>query len=48
MTKKELVLLWHKTQTGHINTCRKAQLEFSEIMWKLYDNICAFKDVEEE
>ena len=47
MTSKELVLLWHRSQTGHINDCKKAQFEFSEIMWKLYDKICAFKNIEE-
>ena len=37
MTKKEIILLWHKTQRGHINKCREAQGEFSDKMWKLYD-----------
>ena len=48
MTKKEMILLWHRTQRGHIDECREAQLEFSSAMWKLYDKICAFKDVGEE
>ena len=37
MTKKELVKLWHETQVGNIHKCRDKQLEFSEIMWKLYN-----------
>ena len=37
MTKKEIVRLWHETQIGNIHECRDKQLEFSEIMWKLYD-----------
>jgi hypothetical protein len=39
MTKKELVLLWYETQRGHINKCKEKQLEFSDIMWELYDEI---------
>jgi len=37
MTKKELVKLWHETQIGNIHKCRDKQLEFSEIMWELYN-----------
>ena len=37
MTKKEIVELWHKTQIGNIHKCREKQLEFSEIMWELYN-----------
>ena len=37
MTKKELVSLWHETQIGHYKKCREKQFEFSEIMWKLYN-----------
>ena len=33
----EIVRLWYKTQHGHIEKCRKAQSEFDNIMWKLYD-----------
>ena len=47
MSKKELVLLWHRTQRGHIDECRKAQLEFSEEMWELYVSVAANKDIEE-
>ena len=38
MTVKEIVRLWYGTQMGNINQCRENQLEFSEIMWKLYDD----------
>ena len=44
MTKKELVKLWHKTQIGNIYECREKQLEFSEVMWKLYEG---FKNEDE-
>ena len=37
MTKKEIVLLWHETQIGHYKRCREKQIEFSDIMWKLYE-----------
>ena len=37
MTKKEIVKLWHETQIGNIHKCREKQLEFSEIMWELYN-----------
>ena len=37
MTKKELVLLWYETQRGHYKKCREKQFEFSEVMWKLYN-----------
>ena len=47
MSKKELVLLWYKAQRGHINECKKAHLEFSEEMWKLYASVASFKDIEE-
>ena len=40
----KLVLLWHKTQMGPMKECLKAQEKFSEIMWKLWDNL----DEEEE
>ena len=48
MSKKEIILLWYKTQRGHIDECRKAQLEFAEIMWELYTDVSAFKDIGEE
>ena len=34
---KKIVMLWYETQTGNIHKCREKQLEFSEMMWKLYD-----------
>ena len=39
MTKKEIVNLWYETQIGHYKKCREKQLEFSDIMWKLYEGI---------
>ena len=39
MTKKEIVKLWHETQVGHYKKCREKQIEFSDIMWKLYEEI---------
>ena len=39
MTKKEIVKLWYETQIGHYKKCREKQIEFSEIMWKLYEEI---------
>ena len=37
MTKKEIVKLWYETQIGHYKKCREKQLEFSDMMWKLYE-----------
>ena len=37
MNHEDIVRLWHRTQEGHINECRKNQVIFSEIMWKLYN-----------
>jgi len=37
MTKKEIVELWYETQVGHYKKCREKQIEFSDIMWKLYN-----------
>jgi len=39
MTKKEIVKLWHETQTGHYKKCREKQIEFSEIMWEQYEKL---------
>ena len=39
MTKKEIVRLWYETQIGHYKKCREKQIEFSDIMWKLYEGI---------
>ena len=37
MTKREIVGLWHETQIGHYKKCREKQIEFSEVMWRLYN-----------
>ena len=39
ISKKHIVTLWHETQMGNIHTCRKKQLEFSEMMWELYEDM---------
>ena len=39
MNLNDIVRLWHKTQVGHIDDCRKNQLIFADIMWKLYENL---------
>ena len=39
MNLDDIVKLWHKTQKGHINECRKNQIYFSEIMWTLYEKL---------
>ena len=39
MTKEEIVELWYETQVGHYKRCREKQIEFSDIMWKLYEGI---------
>jgi len=39
MNLKDIVRLWHKTQMGNIHECRKNQLIFSDIMWKLYEKL---------
>ena len=39
ISKRHIVTLWHETQTGNIHTCREKQLEFSEMMWKLYEDM---------
>ena len=39
MSTDDIVRLWHKTQRGHIDECRKNQLIFSEIMWTLYEKL---------
>ena len=37
MTVKEIVLLWYETQMGDMKKCKEKQFEFSDMMWKLYD-----------
>ena len=39
MTIKHIVRLWHETQVGNIHKCREKQLEFSEMMWALYEDM---------
>jgi len=39
VSKGEIVRLWHETQMGNIYTCREKQLEFSDMMWKLYEDM---------
>ena len=36
MNLNDIVRLWHKTQVGNIHECKKNQLIFADIMWKLY------------
>ena len=37
ITVKEIVDLWYETQMGNIHKCQKKQLEFSDVMWNLYE-----------
>ena len=46
MNLNEVVRLWYKTQRGHVNECRKNQIIFSDIMWKLYEKLEENKDLE--
>ena len=39
ISKRHIVTLWHETQMGNIHTCREKQLEFSEMMWELYEDM---------
>ena len=39
MNLNDIVRLWHKTQMGNIHICREKQLEFSDMMWKLYEDM---------
>jgi len=39
MTIKEIVLLWHETQMGNMKKCREKQLEFSEVMWAVCEDM---------
>ena len=36
---KSLVDLWYETQMGNIHKCREKQLEFSDFMWSLYEEL---------
>ena len=37
--RDDIVRLWHITQIGHIDECRKNQIIFSEIMLTLYEKL---------
>ena len=39
MNLNDIVKLWHKTQEGHYLECKKNQLIFADIMWKLYEKL---------
>jgi len=39
MNLDDIVRLWHKTQVGHIDECRKNQLIFADIMWRFYEKL---------
>ena len=39
ISKRHIITLWHETQVGNIHTCREKQLEFSEMMWELYEDM---------
>ena len=39
ISKSHIVTLWHETQMGNIHTCREKQLEFSDMMWELYEDM---------
>ena len=36
---ENIVRLWRKTQIGHYLKCKEAQLEFSDIMWELCEEL---------
>ena len=39
ISKRHIVTLWHETQIGNIHICKEKQLEFSEMMWELYEDM---------
>ena len=39
ISKKHIVTLWHETRIGSMKKCKKAQKEFSEMMWELYKDM---------
>ena len=39
MNIDDIIRLWYKTQRGHVEECREAQLYFSEVMWEFYNNL---------
>ena len=34
---EKIVRLWYETQMGNVKKCREKQIDFSEIMWELYN-----------
>jgi len=36
---KEIVDLWYETQMGYYKKCREKQLEFSDLMWNLHEEM---------
>ena len=39
ISKRHIVTLWHETQMGYLKDCEKAQAEFAEMMWALYEDM---------
>tara|TARA_R110002051_G_scaffold133281_1_gene206687 strand:+ start:125 stop:346 length:222 start_codon:yes stop_codon:yes gene_type:complete len=39
ISKRHIVTLWHETRIGNVHVCEKKQLEFSEMMWALYNDM---------
>ena len=39
MNLNDIVKLWHKTQMGDMKECKKNQVIFADIMWKLYERL---------
>ena len=39
MNTDDIVRLWHKSQLGNIDECKKNQIIFSEIMLTLYEKL---------
>ena len=39
ISKKHIVTLSHETQIGPMKRCQEAQEEFSEMMWKLHEDM---------
>tara|TARA_R100001086_G_scaffold107469_1_gene54205 strand:- start:411 stop:542 length:132 start_codon:yes stop_codon:yes gene_type:complete len=36
---EKIVHLWYETQMGDVKKCREKQIEFSEMMWELYNKV---------
>ena len=39
ISKNHILTLWHETRIGSMKKCKKAQEEFSEMMWELYKDM---------